>query len=71
MATILAVLGGLFFIGLGVRSILTRRASLDWHIGNGEPRLDEPPTELRGAWAMAAGVLSVGTGAAIIVKWVF
>ncbi|QCW24324.1 hypothetical protein FE772_00225 [Lysobacter enzymogenes] len=69
MVKILTVLGGLLFIGMGVRAILTRRASFDWHIGNGELRLDEPPTQVRGWPAVVVGVLSIGTGVGIIAKY--
>ncbi|MGH8079642.1 MAG: hypothetical protein ACREP7_03630 [Lysobacter sp.] len=70
MSNIIACAGGLIFIAIGVYQIVTQRASFDWTIGNGEPRTDEPPTQVRGWLAVVIGICAVTAGAGIIAKFV-
>ncbi|QQP94896.1 hypothetical protein [Lysobacter enzymogenes] len=70
MMKILAIVAALISTGLGISAILTRSISLHWTIGNGEPRLDEPPTEVRGWPAVVLGVVCIGIGAFIVAKHV-
>ena len=70
MAKILLGLIGLLFIGLGVRAIVTRRAHIQFHFGDGEP--SDSDGEPVGGWlAILIGVLGVVAGLGIIDRFVF
>ncbi|QWP77645.1 hypothetical protein J5226_04330 [Lysobacter sp. K5869] len=70
MAKILMLLIGLLFIGLGVRAILTRRANIGFHFGDGEP-VDSDGEPVGGWAAILIGVLGIVAGLSIIDRFVF